>query len=69
MSDAGLIKIADSERLIERFVLAVLYFTLSGDRWRFQNLWLSDTSLCGWFGVGCTENGNIESIELCKRCI
>ncbi|CAJ1947203.1 unnamed protein product [Cylindrotheca closterium] len=55
--------------LVERYYLAVLYFSTNGDNW-IQNFgWLSETSShCAegakkWFGIEC-ENDSVVSIEL-----
>ncbi|KAL3935645.1 MAG: hypothetical protein SGBAC_008878 [Bacillariaceae sp.] len=54
---------------VERYYLAVLYFSTNGDNWEQNFGWMSETSShCSegakkWFGIQC-ENDSIVSIEL-----
>ena len=52
------------ERVSSRFLLAFLYFAWDGRNWKENRNWLSSDSECDWFGVGCNENGKIESLSL-----
>ena len=58
------------ERVSSRFLLAFLYFAWDGRNWKdIRNWkdnrnWLSSDSEFDWFGVGCNENGKIESVSL-----
>ena len=71
MNDSGLLSSSDPTEsfFFERFVLVLFYLATNGDNWRFQNLWLSNTSICGWFGIGCTEDGKVETMDLCTSPI
>ena len=43
--------------MIDRFIIAVLYYSTGGDLWKNNSGWLSPTSVCSWYGVvDCTEN-------------
>ena len=42
------------ERLVQRFVLFMLYFSLAGEQWGDQGGWAQETNECGWSGVSCT---------------
>ena len=42
------------ERLVQRFVLFLLYFSLKGEQWGDQGGWAQQTNECGWSGVSCT---------------
>jgi hypothetical protein len=59
-------RISSPGEIVERFVLAVIYFTTNGGQWYRNDLWLSGGSLCQWFGIICHEDGNI-SIDLSKH--
>ena len=55
-------------RLIQRYVLAVLYFSTNGIEWTINNGWLSDREECGWysdsyFGPLC-KSGRITNLFL-----
>ena len=71
----------DTLDVINRYVLAVLYFSTSGDGWFQCNAndsavpsmcissnarFLSEASVCEWFGVVCDLNGNVTIVELGK---
>ena len=57
---------ADSHLLEQRYILAVFYFSLNGDKWSFNDgkIWLSKESSCDWSGVGCDRDGVIQKLEL-----
>jgi hypothetical protein len=52
------------EHVSSRFLLAFLYFAWDGRNWKDNRNWLSSDSECDWHGVGCNENGKIESLSL-----
>ena len=62
--------------LIERYVVAVLYYSAQGDRWTRDLSFLSNASVCKWppktdeeaeiDGVGCNPNGQVTDVNLCK---
>ena len=52
------------QRVSSRFLLAFLYFAWDGRNWKDNRNWLSSDSECDWHGVGCNENGKIESLSL-----
>ena len=46
----------DDNRIIQRYALAVVYYSTDGDDWRNNNRWLVDGVVgneCGWYGVTC----------------
>lgn len=64
------------QRFVQRYVLAVFYFSTSGDGWyscfagdtnyclargRNNKSWLFDSE-CAWFGVSCNDDGWVTSI-------
>jgi hypothetical protein len=60
--------IEENWRLIQRYVLAVLYYSTSGDTWLENANWLSETSECTWYTDAldpiCDENGRFLRIVL-----
>ena len=67
--------------VIQRYVLALLYYSTSGDEWNECNAatsidpapcafvrWLDGANVCSWFGVSCDPSGSgeIRSIRVRK---
>lgn len=53
------------ERVIQRYVLEVVYFALEGLNWTDAQNWLEPTHECNWFGISCFETDNtIASISI-----
>ncbi|KAL3907454.1 MAG: hypothetical protein SGARI_003530, partial [Bacillariaceae sp.] len=48
----------------ERGILELLYNRMGGPNWRRSDNWMTDTSVCTWFGVDCEEDGSVASIQL-----
>jgi len=46
----------DRARLTQRYALATLYFSTSGNEWRNNSDWLSDEDECTWYGLYCHTN-------------
>ena len=55
------------DNLIQRFIIALIYFTTSGDTWFVNDNYLSEAHECSWFGVICNEDNVIVEIQLCKH--
>ena len=51
--------------IFQRYGLATIYFSTSGDSWTDNTGWLGDSPECDWFGVVCTDGINL--IELLLR--
>ena len=47
----------------ERAVLEALYLSTGGDNWVDAGSWLSDKSVCSWYGVTCAS-GSVSKLEL-----
>jgi hypothetical protein len=61
--------ITSEQTLIQRYALASLYFSTTGDTWTTSSLWLTNTDECLWFtsesgGDICDSNGNYVKINL-----
>jgi hypothetical protein len=65
------------QKLIQRYVLAVFYFSAGGDDWLFcgqsdpvcieslsEDGWLSSSNECSWFRVECNGNALVTTIDL-----
>eukprot|EP00588_Corethron_pennatum_P024986 CAMPEP_0194333782 /NCGR_PEP_ID=MMETSP0171-20130528/63943_1 /TAXON_ID=218684 /ORGANISM="Corethron pennatum, Strain L29A3" /LENGTH=508 /DNA_ID=CAMNT_0039096159 /DNA_START=129 /DNA_END=1655 /DNA_ORIENTATION=- len=46
---------ADSPELIERYIMALVYFATNGIRWSDKDAWLSEWSICTWKGISCSN--------------
>ena len=65
---------ANDKNLVQRYVLALLYFSTSGNNWDSSFNWLSEYSECEWWdefhssktnnGITCAEGGKVEIINL-----
>jgi hypothetical protein len=57
------------EKIIQRFVMATLYYSLGGDSWERSVLWLTSADECLWYSTSrsdspCDENGSIAELDL-----
>ena len=56
--------------LVERYVVAVLYYSTNGPGWMEDMNFLSDNSICEWKGtengIKCNEEGDVVEIRLSK---
>ncbi|KAG7368266.1 RHS repeat-associated core domain containing protein [Nitzschia inconspicua] len=57
------------EKILQRFAMATLYYSTTGESWRRRDLWLSDTDECGWYTSEtqtdvCNGNGQLDEIDL-----
>jgi Leucine-rich repeat (LRR) protein len=54
-----------NKEAIQRFALAVFaYQAASLDKWSVNTGWLTDASVCDWYGIDCDGNGLVTSINL-----
>jgi Leucine-rich repeat (LRR) protein len=65
---------SDDDTLVQRYVLAVLYFETNGDEWfnctRFHNsscAFLSAAGECRWGGIGCDDTNSVARINIDKN--
>ena len=59
----------EEEILLQRFVMATLYFSTGGSEWLQNDLWLSDVNECLWYTSTntrppCNEAGLLTNLEL-----
>ena len=62
-------ELLDSEtRILQRYILAVTYFALSGPQWSRKHTFLNVTNECLWMdeGITCDELGIISELDMCK---
>ena len=79
MYDDGRFVCPNDDTLVQRYILAVLYFATAGDAWdrcyqgdsecreeEDAEPYLSASSECEWYGSECFADGLIESVTLGK---
>ena len=64
-TDSQRLEAAD-KRLIQRYVFALMYFSMGGDSWAFENWLEGSKNECQWVGVACDGNGLVSGIALRK---
>lgn len=58
------------ERVIQRYVLASMYYSLDGDSWVEKQGWLTEVHECDWDGINCNINeedlspGDVDGISV-----
>jgi hypothetical protein len=53
-----------TDDLSERDILELLFDQLGGVGWHNGQFWMTDESICEWYGINCDENGSVTSIQL-----
>jgi len=59
----------DDQFLLQRYTMAVLFYSTSGNGWKDKTNWMTNKGYCSWFGVECamksaTFEGNDEITRL-----
>lgn len=54
----------DDDEIIERYILALFYFSTNGDLWSNNNEWLSAIHVCSWYGILCWEGKRVTDLFL-----
>jgi len=55
--------------MLQRYALAVFYFSTEGNRWDINSGWVMSMNECEWYGVDCRlGNGMVTAFELRKCC-
>jgi hypothetical protein len=65
------------ERILQRYALAVLYFSAEGDGWANNTNWLAHADECQWFnkaslttvGGPCTDTGLLLALDLSRNSL
>jgi len=53
----------DNAQIIQRYVLAVLYYATGGADWTYKEGWLESSNECDWFGVICNDGGVVTDLQ------
>ncbi|KAL3915907.1 MAG: hypothetical protein SGILL_005427, partial [Bacillariaceae sp.] len=48
----------------ERGILELFFDRMGGPNWSRSDNWMTDTSVCSWYGIDCEEDGSVASIQL-----
>lgn len=48
----------------ERYALATLWYATTPDVWQTKTNWLTNESICNWFGITCDTWGHVVKIDL-----
>jgi len=54
----------ENDDLTERDILTLLYETCGGLGWHSSKHWLSEKTVCDWYGISCDDTGSVNSIVL-----
>jgi len=49
--------------IVQRYVLAVLFYTTNGENWNNNDYWKIDEDQCVWYGISCLD-GIVTKIDL-----
>jgi len=62
----GQVNCGESEAVLtgEQGILELFYNRMGGNGWRSSENWMTDTTICAWYGVDCNEDGSVASIQL-----
>lgn len=52
--------------IMQKYSLAVLYYSTNGDSWAGKDKWLTTYDECAWYGITCDGSGEIIGINLGK---
>ncbi len=65
-ADVGTNACVDTTSITERYILAVLYYSTSGDfSWFFGGNWLSPNNHCTlWYGISCNSQGEVKQVSV-----
>lgn len=55
--------IEDELDLTQRYSVALLYYSTSGEQWTAQEDWMSEEDVCDWYGLSCTGD-ELKDIQL-----
>jgi Leucine-rich repeat (LRR) protein len=69
LSDSRFLTTYSREQILQRFVMATLYYSTDGSAWLRDDVWLSDVSECDWYSSEtklaiCNSEGLIDEIDL-----
>lgn len=53
-----------NQGMTERDIMELLFEQCGGIGWHSRDAWMTETSICDWYGISCDENGSVTSIQL-----
>lgn len=56
-------------KILQRYILATLYFSSGGEEWNAANGWLTGEAECNWLGITCGGSDAVTGIELRTSCL
>ena len=54
--------------LLQRYIMAFLYYSTEGEQWTQDSRWLSEANVCEWFGLVCS-NPDLARIQLVNNTV
>jgi hypothetical protein len=54
---------------LQRYLMALNYFSTEGAGWKSSDKWITDHSVCDWEGLGCDSQGDILKMDLAKNLL
>jgi hypothetical protein len=54
----------DRRDLVQKYVMASIYFTTKGEQWINNDLWLEHMDVCFWSGAECDDDGAVTGLKL-----
>jgi hypothetical protein len=66
LSDDDTDPCVDPDSVQRRYALAALFLSTSGKSWINSTGWLSMEFECSWYGISCSDTGDVERFELGK---
>lgn len=54
----------DESDILQRFVLAHMYFSMHGTKWITERSWITQSDVCSWHGLDCNPQGVLLKIDL-----
>jgi hypothetical protein len=52
------------DKVVQRYILALLYYALDGDNWTSRKNYVTDSASCLWGGTSCDAEGLVIEIDL-----
>ena len=56
--------VSKGSKLVERYALATLYHATKPEVWNTDTNWLTNESVCNWYGITCDSFGHVVDVDL-----
>eukprot|EP00592_Proboscia_alata_P015579 CAMPEP_0194394034 /NCGR_PEP_ID=MMETSP0174-20130528/123631_1 /TAXON_ID=216777 /ORGANISM="Proboscia alata, Strain PI-D3" /LENGTH=852 /DNA_ID=CAMNT_0039189789 /DNA_START=100 /DNA_END=2654 /DNA_ORIENTATION=+ len=66
--DGANMALKEEDKIIQRYALAVFYFSTQGKNWNHQYNFLSDKDVCAWNGYKNSTRDNLDQFSGVQRC-